>query len=159
MHDASGPGPQHPYLLRALYEWCVDNGYTPYVNLRVDADCKVPPAFVKNGEITLNLGPGAVRDLVMDNQWLSFSARFGGVAQQVIAPVINVLAIYARETGEGMAFTGLPLSEHEGQDIALAPATPDGGTNAPGKSPGTSPDDGGEPPRPPAGRPTLRVVK
>jgi len=89
---------QQPYFLRAMYEWCVDNGYTPYVTVKVDKGTKVPPAYVKDGQIVLNLGPSAVRNLNLDNNWLSFSARFGGVSQTIEVPVGNVLAIYAKES-------------------------------------------------------------
>lgn len=139
--------PQQPYFLRALYEWCVDNGQTPYVTVKVDAATKVPPAYVKDGQIVLNLGPAAVRNLHMDNVWLSFSARFGGVSQVIEVPVANVLAIYARETGEGMVFKA-----DGGPDARVAPPAP------------TEGDDDTPPPAPggpgrPRGKPSLRVVK
>ncbi len=134
--------PQQPYLLRALYEWCVDSGYTPYISVRVDASTRVPMAFVRDGQIVLNIGPNAVRNLQMDNEWLSFSARFGGVAQEILVPVGNVSAIYARETGEGMVF-------------AVPPETPSAGAGAAEAEAGT---DAQGPDRP-KGKPKLRVVK
>ena len=139
--------PQQPYFLRALYEWCVDNGYTPYVTVRVDTRAKVPVAYVKDGQIVLNIGPAAVRNLQMDNDWLSFSARFGGVAQVIEVPVANVLAIYAKETGDGMAF-----SQTTGTAGSYAPrSAPVDGNDY------TSPPMPG--PERPKGKPSLKVVK
>jgi stringent starvation protein B len=134
---------KHPYFLRALYEWCVDNGYTPYVTVRVDNTTKVPPAYVKEGQIVLNIGPAAVRNLNMDNTWLTFSARFGGVSQSIEVPVDNILAIYARETGEGMSFASV-INEH---------AEPEPEQEVDGETP---PDPG---PDRPKGRPSLKIVK
>ena len=93
-----------PYLLRALYEWCTDNGYTPYIVVSVDARTRVPMEFVKNGEIVLNISFEATGNLKMDNEFIHFKARFGGVAREIEVPVDNVSAIYARENGQGMAF-------------------------------------------------------
>ena len=93
-----------PYLLRALYEWCTDNGYTPYIVVAVDARTLVPAEFVKNGEIVLNISFDATGNLKMDNDFIHFKARFGGVAREIELPVENVSAIYARENGQGMAF-------------------------------------------------------
>jgi stringent starvation protein B len=141
--------PQQPYFLRALYEWCVDNGHTPYVTVKVDERTRVPVGYVKDGQIVLNLGPAAVRNLQMDNAWMSFSARFGGVAQMIEVPVENVLAIFARETGEGMAFAQ-PHAQPASPAQEVAPAdAPDDGQDGPG-GPGTDR---------PMGRPSLRVVK
>jgi len=93
-----------PYLLRALYEWCTDNGYTPYIVVVVDARTRVPAEFVKNGEIVLNISFEATGNLKIDNDFIHFKARFGGVAREIEVPVSNVSAIYARENGQGMAF-------------------------------------------------------
>ncbi len=93
-----------PYMVRALYEWCCDNGYTPYLAVSVDEHTVVPRQYVKGGEIVLNVSPTATSRLSMGNDWIEFQARFGGVAQQLSIPVANVSAIYARETGHGMAF-------------------------------------------------------
>src|ERR1700704_5025505 len=98
--------PTKPYLLRALYEWCVDNGYTPHLAVRIDSRTQVPNEYVKNGEITLNVSPNAVHKLQLGNELIEFSARFGGVARQISVPVSNVYALYARETGHGMTFAG-----------------------------------------------------
>ena len=130
----------NPYFLRALYEWSVDSGLTPYITVRVDESTRVPMAYVKDGQIVLNIGPSAVRGLVMDNEAVSFSARFGGVGHEVYVPVTHVLAIYARETGEGMAF---PQQE--------SAASEHGDSEAP--------TDSSSGPERPKGRPSLRVVK
>ena len=121
-----------PYLVRALYEWIVDSRCTPY--LLVDATAPgvdVPLQYVKDGQIVLNISPGAVANLDMGNEGLSFRGRFGGVAMDVSAPIGAVLGIYARENGQGMVF------ESEGAD--------------------PTPDGGGEEAR--ATRPSLRIVK
>ncbi len=97
-------GSTKPYLIRALYEWCVDQGFTPYLSVAVDGLTQVPKAYVKDGQIVLNLSPEAVHQLVLGNDYITLSARFGGVAQPVSVPVGRVAAIYARENGNGMAF-------------------------------------------------------
>jgi stringent starvation protein B len=96
--------PTKPYILRALYEWCVDNGYTPHLAVKVDSHVQVPSEYVKAGEITLNISPTAVHKLQMGNEQIEFSARFGGVARQIAVPIAAVHALYARETGHGMTF-------------------------------------------------------
>ena len=150
-----------PYLLRALYEWCVDNGYTPHVAVKVDSKTQVPSEYVKNGEITLNVSPSAVHKLQMGNEVIEFSARFAGVARQISVPVANVYAIYARETGHGMTF------DTDGKDTGAKPgiqakAETEGvasNTRPPTAlpAPATTP----EPPKKPSGggKPTLRRIK
>lgn len=93
-----------PYLIRAIYEWCVDSGFTPYLAVRVDARTEVPPAYVKNGEIVLNLSTGAVRNLEMGNEMITCSGRFGGVSFDIMVPVSAVIGIFAKENGQGLAF-------------------------------------------------------
>lgn len=93
-----------PYLIRAIHEWCTDNGFTPYLSVVVDARTRVPREFVKDGQIVLNLGLDATHQLTMGNDLITFQARFGGVAQGLSVPMDNVTAIYARENGQGMAF-------------------------------------------------------
>ncbi|CAN5774418.1 ClpXP protease specificity-enhancing factor [soil metagenome] len=93
-----------PYMLRAIYEWCTDNGHTPYLAVKVDGQTRVPLQFVKNGEIVLNISFDATSGLKMENDNIHFNARFGGVSREIFVPVANVLAIYARENGQGMAF-------------------------------------------------------
>ena len=94
-----------PYLLRAIYEWCTDNGYTPYLAAMVDHRTQVPLEFVKNGEIVLNISFSATSGLKMDNDFIHFHARFAGVSREIFVPVDNVVAIYARENGQGEGFT------------------------------------------------------
>ncbi len=93
-----------PYLIRAIYEWCSDCGYTPYIAVAVDERTQVPREFVKNGEIVLNISATATNRLDLGNEWIDFQARFGGRARDLSIPIENVTAIYARETGHGMAF-------------------------------------------------------
>ena len=130
-----------PYLLRALYEWIVDNNCTPHILVAAEyPNTRVPAGYAKDGQIVLNVSPSAVRYLEMGNEVLTFEGRFGGVAQSLYVPVAAVLAIYARENGQGMAF-----------DLE----TPEGDAGA-AEDQGPSGDD--EPPRP-SGRPSLKVVK
>lgn len=91
-------------MLRAIYEWCTDSGYTPYLAVKVDAGTTVPMEYVKKGEIVLNISFGATSGLKMDNDCVRFHARFGGVSREIYVPVDNVMAIYANENGQGMAF-------------------------------------------------------
>lgn len=131
-----------PYIMRALYEWIVDNGCTPY--LLVDADrpeVEVPTQYVKDGQIVLNVRPSAVIELQIGNEWISFNGRFGGSPTDVLVPVGAVIGIYARENGQGMVF------EPE------EPPSPDG-PGGDGPAPGS--DDR---PGPRGGRPSLKVVK
>lgn len=93
-----------PYLIRALHEWCIDNGFTPHLLVQVTAQTRVPLAFVKEGEIVLNINYSATKDLTLDNEVITFSARFSGVAQSLYIPIACVKGIFARETGQGMFF-------------------------------------------------------
>ena len=138
---------QQPYFLRALYEWCVDCGHTPYLTVRVDKQTRVPQAFVKDGQIVLNVGPSAVRNIHMDNDWVTFSARFGGMSHSIEIPVGNVIAIYARETGEGMAFESLESAGVNGDAVEQESEVSDPETDA------------SAPSSQPKGRPHLTVVK
>ncbi|HKI64618.1 MAG TPA: ClpXP protease specificity-enhancing factor [Burkholderiales bacterium] len=147
-----GEIPTKPYLLRALYEWCVDNGYTPHLAVKVDAQTRVPPEHVRNGEITLNVSPGAVHKLQMGNDLIEFSARFAGAARQLSVPVANVYALYARETGHGMTFEvdlskPAPQAEEESGPRQAPPAAL------------PAPEDEPTEPKPPSGKPRLRRVK
>ena len=94
-----------PYLVRAICEWCADNGLTPYLAVRVNPQTRVPVAFVKNGEIVLNVSATATRKLTIDNQWIQFTARFNGSSQEVSVPMGAVIGIFAKETGYGFSFT------------------------------------------------------
>lgn len=101
-----------PYLIRALYEWIEDNGMTPHLLVNAEAPgVTVPRQHVREGQIILNITPSAIHNLRMGNDWIEFSARFGGAARAIQIPVQAVLAIYARENGQGMAF-----SEDKGND-------------------------------------------
>ena len=107
-----------PYLIRALYEWCTDNGFTPHLAVKVQSDVRVPMEFARNGEIVLNVAFSATSGLHMDNQAITFKARFGGVSRDIYVPIASVAAIYAKENGEGMAFdviTALANSEDVNQ--------------------------------------------
>jgi len=157
--------PTKPYLLRALYEWCVDNGYTPHLGVRTDARTQVPTEHVRNGEITLNISPTAVHRLQMGNEVIEFSARFTGVARQISVPVANVYALYARETGHGMTFdVDVPNAPKAGvQAKAEGEPASHPGSLLPAAKKDAAPSDPNEPPKPPGarggGRPTLRRVK
>jgi stringent starvation protein B len=151
-----------PYLLRALYEWCVDNGYTPHLAVKVDSRSQVPSEYVRNGEITLNVSPSAVHKLQMGNELIEFSARFAGVARQISVPVTCIYALYARETGHGMTFdVDAPApaiqadAEREsgkpGPSNEAGPALP-----APTALPAAAPT---EPTKPTGGKPQLRRIK
>jgi stringent starvation protein B len=145
-----------PYLLRALFEWCVDNGYTPHIAVKVDSHTQVPAEYVKNGEITLNVSPNAVHKLQMGNEFIEFSARFGGVARQLIVPVANVYALYARETGHGMTF-----DVDAAKPAAQARAESEPAAATPPRPPAMLPAPAGPDPKRPAGggKPTLRRIK
>ena len=111
-----------PFLVRALYEWCVEQGYTPYLAVRVGPTTRVPIEFVKNGEIVLNVGPLATHKLTMDNDWVLFNARFNGTSQEVAVPFAAVIGIFAKETGYGMGFQpALDAAESDnGQPVEIA---------------------------------------
>lgn len=158
-----------PYLLRALYEWCTDNGYTPYIVVSVDARTRVPMEFVKNGEIVLNISFEATGNLKMDNELITFKARFGGIARELEIPVDNVSAIYARENGQGMAFEvkrddDLPAPPLPARltpakkDPARGLSTVSGKDDADGEAGSGRGDDDAPPPKS-GGRPRLTRIK
>ncbi|MCM8856639.1 MAG: ClpXP protease specificity-enhancing factor [Candidatus Thiodiazotropha sp.] len=127
--------PNRPYLIRALYEWLVDNDTTPYLMVNAEYEgAEVPRQFVDDGRIILNVDPSAVSELEMGNEWISFSARFGGAAEEILIPPGAVMGIYAKENGQGMLF-------------------PDEEVNM-GQEPEDEPD-----PTKPSKRPSLKVVK
>ena len=101
---ADGLIPTKPYMVRAIHEWCVDNGFSPHLLVAVNAQCRVPMAYVKDGEIVLNLNYSATKDLHIDNDAIVFSARFGGVSQNLYVPISAVKGIFARENSQGMFF-------------------------------------------------------
>jgi stringent starvation protein B len=130
-----------PYLMRAIYEWCADQGFTPYLTVHVDAHTRVPKEFVRNGEITLNIGAEATHQMLMGNEEVTFHARFNGVSFPVVIPIEAVSAIFARENGQGMAFEVLPVEAREkpvpaegtpgGATAEIAPAPEDGDKTPP----------------------------
>ena len=114
-----------PYLIRALYEWCTDNGFTPYVAVQVDDTVQVPRESVKNGEIVLNISFDATSSLKLGNDFIEFKARFAGSAREISVPVGRVIAIYARENGQGMAFPApAPSLGTEQGDVPSSAASP-----------------------------------
>lgn len=124
-----------PYLIRALHEWCTDNGYTPHIVVQVNDMTRVPVAHVRDGQITLNIGSLATNRLVIGNDFIEFQARFNGRTEDIFVPVGAVSAIYARETGAGMGFeieeatvstehTGTPTSDASVQSIPSASDKP-----------------------------------
>lgn len=148
-----------PYLLRAIYEWCCDHGFTPHIAVVVDARTRVPPEFVRDGQIVLNIGPDATHRLQIGNDRITFQARFGGVARDLSVPVDNVAAIYARENGAGMGFE---VDDGDAMDDGDDPATaPDSATHIPPAAATEAPVPDEPPPAgPPAGgRPRLQRVK
>jgi stringent starvation protein B len=164
-----------PYLIRALYEWCTDNGFTPYVAVSVNEHVQVPREYVKDGEIVLNISFDATTSLKLGNDFIEFKARFAGTAREIMVPVSQVIAIYARENGQGMAF---PLASPQVAQlsetslaslVSVPPNVPEGATDQKSVSltrvdtevrtddPAEEPD----PPRPSASgsRPALKRVK
>ncbi|WP_024304052.1 ClpXP protease specificity-enhancing factor [Pseudogulbenkiania sp. MAI-1] len=141
-----------PYLIRALHEWCTDNGHTPYIVVWVTEQTSVPREFVKNNEIVLNIAHTACKGLKIDNDWISFSARFGGVARDIWIPVGNVMSIFARETGEGMGFEVEAPPESAGN----AESSP---TLKPVEGQGGEAGQGADSSSRSTGRPSLRIVK
>ena len=144
MIDADLPSTR-PYLIRALYDWCSDNGFTPYVAVKVDASVQVPREYVQGGEIVLNISMDATSALKLGNEFIEFKARFGGQPREIMVPVGRVMAIYARENGQGMAF---PVVVDAGPVQLPAAAE-------------TQPADSEPPPASPAAgqRPALKRVK
>ena len=156
-----------PYLIRALYEWCTDNGFTPYVAVLVDESVQVPREYVKDGEIVLNISFDATSALKLGNDFIEFKARFAGTAREIQVPISRVIAIYARENGQGMAFPSPVAGTGGAPAVDAATAVEPGDDKQPVKglqlAPVESSEDGHspEPPRPGAGgpRPALKRVK
>jgi stringent starvation protein B len=152
-----------PYLIRALHDWCTDNGFTPYVAVHVDRSVQVPMEYVSNNEIVLNIGFDATSGLDLGNEFIQFKARFGGVAREILVPVDHVVAIYARENGQGMAFPA-PEAPADGvpPPVAAAPAEPRrSGLRLASETDDEEGDDAPPPPDAPGGapRPALKRVK
>ena len=133
-----------PYLIRALYDWCTDNGFTPYVAVKVDGSVQVPREYVQGGEIVLNVSMDATSALKLGNEFIEFKARFGGQARDISVPISRVMAIYARENGQGMAF---PVSDEPSPEAKAVPA------------PSAEGDEPTPPPAAAGARPALKRVK
>lgn len=170
MMNAPDSSSTRPYLIRALYEWCTDNALTPYVAVLVDASVQVPREYVKNGEIVLNISFDATSSLKLGNDFIEFKARFAGTAREIMVPVSHVIAIYARENGQGMAFpVSVPASAGDDASrppgLSSVPDTPHPAQVDPkvvqiAPADSTPKNDDTEPPRPPGGgRPSLKRVK
>lgn len=175
MIDAPDSNSTRPYLIRALYEWCTDNGFTPYVAVVVDESVQVPREYVKNGEIVLNLSFDATSSLTLGNEFIEFKARFAGTARDIMVPVSRVIAIYARENGQGMAFplvtpknvrpplslTKEQASKHDEGQVAASEVKVVQLTSIESDRRNIETSDLPEPPRPPGAgaRPALKRVK
>ena len=172
MDSPSAPESQgtstRPYLIRALHDWCTDNGFTPYLAVYVDDAVHVPVEYVKNNEIVLNVSFEATSGLSLGNETIEFRARFGGVARDIIVPIDHVIAIYARENGQGMAFPVPTESGEADNDEDTEDVSPDAAASGPGlrlatKTDGESTDDPSDtpPPEPPpsGNRPSLKRIK
>ncbi len=161
---ADAPGTStRPYLIRAQHDWCTDNGFTPYIAVFVDASVQVPREYVKNNEIVLNVGFEATSGLKLGNEFIEFKARFGGAAREIVVPVDHVVAIYARENGQGMAFP-VPTAAATGEPPAPPAAAPRAGgrglrlATVEGDEAPPPPED--EPPEgSPPSRPPLKRIK
>lgn len=181
LSDQNSPSTR-PYLIRALHEWCSDNGFSPHLAVQVDASVQVPMEFVKEGEIVLNVGVDATSGLRLGNDYIEFKARFGGVSREIVVPVDHVVAIYARENGQGMAFPSPPPAlltavSSALPDLVQAPSTTSDDSNSVDEAEeryvlrvvpvetnheelgeGNDPPPSSPPPRP-GGRPVLKRVK
>lgn len=139
-----------PYLIRALHEWCTDNGYTPHIVVTVDENTVVPAGHVHEGQITLNIGALATNALTLGNDYIDFQARFNGRTEHIFVPIGAVSAIYARETGAGMGFevvaSTAPASDDSGADQAASSSGPTGVVNSEG--PDHTPDPNNDSPKP-----------
>jgi stringent starvation protein B len=168
--NAPEPTTTRPYLIRALHEWCTDNGFTPYVAVRVDNSVQVPREYVNDGEIVLNVGFDATSSLQLGNDYIEFKARFGGKSRDILVPVGRVVAIYARENGQGMAFPppvdllpdALSTSLEEVETVSPEDSAPDVARVVQLVATDSVSEDGDKP-RPPttpgASRPALKLVK
>ena len=169
MSPATAGSSTRPYLIRALHDWCTDNGYTPYIAVQVGTHVQVPMEYVKNGEIVLNIGFEATTGLKLGNEAIEFKARFGGTSRELYVPVDHVIAIYARENGQGMAFPAPDAAAATSEPTAPHPAPrPTNGLRLASDESGTTPSAGAEPddeppaPEPPTPlgpRPALKRIK
>ena len=155
---ASAGSSTRPYLIRALHDWCTDNGFTPYIAVFVDEHVQVPKEYVKNNEIVLNVGFEATSALKLGNELIEFKARFGGTSREIAVPIDHVIAIYARENGQGMAF---PVPTEAAASEGATPAAADRGLRlASTEGEAVPPEEPPEPPSPAGGpRPSLKRIK
>lgn len=133
-----------PYLIRAIHEWCMDSGFTPYLSVKVDENTRVPQDYVKNGEIVLNLSYDATHKLTITNELVQFSARFSGASRECSVPMAAIAGIFARENGQGLFFAAGAEAGTEGHAKSATPAA-------------ASEQD--PPPSPSPTRPKLQIVK
>jgi stringent starvation protein B len=158
MLEADNVQSTRPYLIRALYEWCTDNGFTPFIAVQVDESVRVPQEYVKDGEIVLNVSFDATSALQLGNEYIEFKGRFGGVARDILVPVHRVLAIYARENGQGMAFPVSAGPVAVGTSEPVSEAKPAALTPVPQAK--TDDESGPDAPKPLGpGRPALTRIK
>ncbi|MBL8443739.1 MAG: ClpXP protease specificity-enhancing factor [Zoogloeaceae bacterium] len=142
-----------PYLIRAIHEWCVDQGLTPHIAVVIDRHVIVPNGYARDGQIILNLSPDATSQLVIGNETITFQARFGGKAHALLVPIANVIAVYAAQNGQGMAFEPESIDEQ----LEAAEQLPDDAPEAVGDAPGEGGDE--HKPKAPPRRNHLKVVK
>ena len=142
-----------PYLIRAMYEWCTDHSFTPYVAVKVDGSVQVPREFVQGGEIVLNISFDATSSLQLGNEFIEFKARFGGKPCDIMVPIHRVMAIYARENGQGMSF---PVTDSPMGATVLGM---DKLHKVPDTASSSSSSDADKPVQPPPSRPTLTRIK
>lgn len=133
--NATHTSSTRPYLIRAIYEWCTDNGLTPYVAIAVDGSVQVPLEFVRDHEIVLNISFDATGDLILGNEFIEFKARFSGIPREIMVPIERVTAIYAKENGQGMSF---PLVVAKGGPATLTSIGNAEASRVESKSPGRS---------------------
>jgi stringent starvation protein B len=159
MLNAPDASSTRPYLLRALHEWCTDSGFTPYVAVLVDETVQVPMEYVKNSEIVLNVGYDATAGMTLGNEFIEFKARFGGVPRDIIIPINRVMAIYARENGQGMSF---PMGTTSDDSVPVQKkSTPIRPVLSAVETSHTDDGTGDDPPTPttPSSRPALTRIK
>ena len=113
-----------PYLIRAIYEWCADSSFTPYLNVKVDQNTRVPMEYVKNGEIVLSMSQQATRNLTIGNELIQFSARFNGVSREITIPIYAVQSVFARENGRGVFFDPESAPQHASTTAPVAASVP-----------------------------------
>lgn len=145
-----------PYLLRGLYEWCMDNGFTPHIAVWVNDYTQVPRQYVQDEQIVLNIGASACQNLLIDNEWVNFSARFGGKAEEIWIPVGHVVSFFARENGNGMGFEVEPYLVDSAAD---APVEAESALHVVKTKEDSPTSDGDDTPPPAGGGGFLKIVK